>query len=123
MRAHEFVTESRGKIGNRRQMPTRGLNLFWDGTRTDSNYTLNRVMMAAAMADGTDAPVVMNDMSWIGKDRSAHPYTDQEQQMMKQAYKAVGAAWKDLNSGDMNSQEVESTNTVSPVQGFRGYPR
>jgi len=123
MRAHEFVTEARGKIGNRRQMPTRGLNIFWDGTRTDSNYTLNRVMMAAAMADGTDAPVVMNDMSWIGMDRSAHPYTDEEQQMMKQAYRAVGAVWKDLNHGDMKSQEVASTNTVSPVRGFRGYPR
>jgi hypothetical protein len=123
MRASEFVTEARGKIGARRQMPTRGLNIFWDGTRTDSDYTLNRVMMAVACADGTDAPIEINDMSWIGRDRSAHPYTDEEQQMMKQAYKAVGAVWKDLNDGDMNSQEVESTNTTSPVKGFRGYPR
>ena len=123
MRASEFVTESRGKIGDRRQMPTRGLNIFWDGTRTDSNYTLNRVMMAAACADGSTDPIDINDMSWIGKDRSAHPYTDEEQQMMKQAYKAVGAVWKDLNHGDMNSQELETTNKQSPVQGFKGYPR
>jgi hypothetical protein len=108
-------------MGNRRQMPTRGLNIFWDGTRTDSNYTLNRVMMAVACADGTDAPIEMNDMSWIGKDRSAHPYTDEEQQMMKQAYKAVGAVWKDLNNGDMTSQEVDSTNITSPVKAFKGY--
>ena len=123
MRASEFVTESRGKIGDRRQMPTRGLNIFWDGTRTDSNYTLNRVMMAAACADGSTDPIDINDMSWIGKDRSAHPYTDEEQQMMKQAYKAVGAVWKDLNHGDMNSQELETTNKQSPVQGVKGYPR
>ena len=123
MRASEFVTESRGKIGNRRQMSTRGLNIFWDGTRTDSNYTLNRVMMAVACADGSDKPIEINDMSWIGKDRSAHPYTDEEQQMMKQAYKAIGAVWKDLNNGDMESQEVESTNTTSPVKGFKGYPK
>jgi len=123
VRASEFVTESRGKIGDRRQMPTRGLNIFWDGTRTDSNYTLNRVMMAAACADGSTDPIDINDMSWIGKDRSAHPYTDEEQQMMKQAYKAVGAVWKDLNHGDMNSQELETTNKQSPVQGFKGYPR
>jgi len=121
MRANEFVIEARGTMGNRRQMPTRGLNIFWDGTRTDSNYTLNRVMMAVACADGTDAPVEMNDMSWIGKDRSAHPYTDEEQQMMKQAYKAVGAVWKDLNNGDMTSQEVDSTNITSPVKAFKGY--
>jgi hypothetical protein len=123
MRAHEFVVEAHGKIGNRRQMPTRGLNTFWDGSRTDSDYTLNRVMMAVACADGSDNPIEINDMSWIGRDRSAHPYTDEEQKMMKQAYKAVGAVWKDLNNGDMNSQEVDSTNTTSPVKSFKGYPR
>lgn len=123
MRASEFVFEHRGKIGARRQMPTRGLNLFWDDSRTDSNYTLNRVMMAAACADGTDAPVEITDSSWAGKDRTAHPYTDEEQQMMKQAYRAVGAAHKDLNNGDLRSQELESTNKTSPLKGFKGYPR
>lgn len=122
MRAWEFLSENRGKIGKRRQFPTRGLNLFYDPTRTDSDYTLNRVMMAAACTDGTFVPDIDN-ASWIGQDRSAHPYTDEEQAMMKMAYKAVGASHKDLNHGDNRSQELESTNKVSPLKGFKGYKR
>jgi hypothetical protein len=41
--------------------------------------------------------------------------------MLKQAFKAAGAEYKDLNSGDMDSEELESTNTTSPMQGFKGY--
>lgn len=122
MRASEFIFENRGKLGKRRQNPTRGVNLFYDPSRTDSNYTLNRVMMAAASTDGTFVPE-LDDMSWAGQDRTAHPYTKEEQEMMKMAYKAVGAAHKDLNHGDMRSMEVPSTNKTSPIKGFKGYPR
>lgn len=121
MRAREFITERAGKLGTRRQAATVGLNTFRDKERTNSDYTLNRVMMAAAMADGSGEPIDMDDKSWIGKRRSAHPYTQVEQDMLKQAYKAAGADWQDLNSGDMDSEEVPSTNTQSPIQGFQGY--
>jgi hypothetical protein len=43
--------------------------------------------------------------------------------MMKMAFKAAGAEWSDLNSGDMTSEEVPGTNVTSPVKGFQGYPR
>ena len=82
MRANEFIQESRGKITKRQQNASVGLNLFFDPSRTDSTYTLNRVMMAVAATDGTFVPE-MNDESWIGKDRSAHPYTKEEQQMLR----------------------------------------
>jgi hypothetical protein len=123
MRAQEFVTEQVGKPGNRIQQATRGLNLFRDKRRTNSDYVLNRVMMAAACADGSDSPVEIEDMSWIGTRRSAHPYTKEEQKMLKQAYKAAGAEWQDLNHGDMDSKELESTNKQSPIKGFAGYPQ
>lgn len=123
MRAREFVAEQVGKPGPRIQQATRGLNLFRDKRRTNSDYTLNRVMMAVACADGTDTPVDIEDMSWIGTRRSAHPYTKEEQQMLKQAFKAAGAEWQDLNHGDMDSEEVGSTNKQSPVVAFKGYPR
>jgi len=121
MRAREFVTERDGKIGHRRQAATVGLHLFNDGERSNSDYTLNRVMMAVACADGTDAPIDMDEKSWIGKRRGAYPYTEVEQKMLKQAYKAAGASWTDLNHGDLKSAEVDSTNTQSPVKAFRGY--
>jgi hypothetical protein len=123
MRAQEFITERDGKIGKRRQAATVGLTLFSDGERSNSDYTLNRVMMAVAMADGTNAPIDMDEKSWIGKRRGAYPYTRVEHEMLKQAFKAAGAVYTDLNSGDLDSEELPSTNTQSPVKPFKGYPR
>ena len=123
MRAREFISEQDGTIGKRRQAATVGLNIFSDAERTNSDYTLNRVMMATAMADGSDAPLDIDAKSWVGKRRSAHPYTEVEQRMLKQAYRAAGAKWTDINKGNLNSEELESTNSQSPVRGFKGYPR
>ena len=124
MRAHEFLIEKRtGKIGQRRQAGTRGLSKFRDPQGFDRAYELNRVMMAVATADGTDAPLELDTESWAGRYNTAHPYTDEEAKMMKQALKATGSEHHDLNAGDNRSQEVESTNKQSPVVGFKGYPR
>jgi hypothetical protein len=123
MRAREFITERDGKIGKRRQAATRGLTLFSDSERTNSDYTLNRVMMAVAMANGDGSIIDMDEKSWIGKRRGAYAYTPIEQEMLKQAFKAAGAVYTDLNAGDMDSEEVQSTNKQSPVVAFKGYPR
>jgi len=123
MRAREFIAERDGTIGTRRQAATVGLNTFGDSERQNSDYTLNRVMMAAACADGTNKPIDIDAKSWLGKSRSAHPYTKVEQNMLKQAFKAAGADWKDLNSGDLDSEEHPAVNVTSPVVSFKGYPR
>lgn len=124
MRAREFIAEADGnaKITKRQQDSTRGLNTFYDGEKWDTDYTLNRVMMAAACTDGTFVPEV-DAKSWFGKMKTAQPYTKQEQDMMKMAYKAAGATWEDLNDGNLNSEELPDTNKVSPVKGFKGYKR
>jgi hypothetical protein len=80
-------------------------------------------MMAAAMADGSGAALDMDEKSWIGKKRGAYPYTRIEHEMLKQAFRAAGAEYTDLNSGDLDSEELESTYTQSPVTAFKGYPR
>jgi hypothetical protein len=121
MRAQEFITERDGKIGLRRQAATVGLTTFGDGERTNSDYTLNRVMMAVAMADGSGDALDMDEKSWIGKKRGAYPYTRVEHEMLKQAFKAAGAEYTDLNSGDMDSEEHPEVNVTSPVQAFKGY--
>lgn len=122
MRAHEFLVEKKqGKIGARRQNATVGLHKFRDPGGYDRGYELNRVMMAAACADGTDKPVNIDQASWVGKYNTANPYTKEEQAMMKQAFKAVGSEYKDMNHGDLRSQEINSVNTTSPVKGFKGY--
>ena len=124
MRAREFIIEVHaGKISTRNQAATVGLNTFHDSERANSDYTLNRVMMAVAMADGSDKPIKMDYKSWAGKEKTAHPYTEVEQNMLKQAFKAAGADWTDTNKGDLNSGEHPEVNVASPVIGFRGYPR
>jgi hypothetical protein len=124
MRAREFVTEARdGKLSTRNRSATVGLNLFSDGEKVSGSYTLNRVMMAAAMADGSGAPIDMDAKSWVGKKSTASPYTKIEQEMLKQAYRAAGASYEDLNKGDLDSEEHPAVNTVSPIIAFQGYPR
>jgi hypothetical protein len=122
MRATEFISESKkGKISPRQQQATRGLNIFSD-TQYDRNYDLNRVMMAVACSDGVN-PIDMNSESWVGKNNTAHPYTEIEQDMLNLAYKAAGITNKDLNNGDMRSQELPGTNAQSIVKPFKGYKK
>lgn len=122
MRAIEFISENRkGKLSKRQQQPTRGLNLFADN-QFDRQYDLNRVMMAVACSDGVN-PIVMDQESWVGKNNTAHPYTKQEQDMLKMAYKAAGITYTDLNHGDLDSEELGSTNTQSTIKPFKGYKR
>jgi hypothetical protein len=124
MRAREFFFEAAAaKISKREQAATRGLNIF--SMKIDSYdrlYDLNRLMMAVASSDGVN-PIEMDSESWSGKHNTAHPYTKEENDMLKLAYKAAGLEYKDLNNGDMDSEELESTNKRSPVEAFKGYPR
>ena len=122
MRANEFVIEGKkeGKIGNRKQMATRGLHKFRDETFADRFYELNRVMMAVACTDGTFLPD-MDHESWAGRHDIAAPYTQQEADMLKMAYKVNGTNYKDINNGDLRSQELEGTNKHSIVVPFRGF--
>jgi hypothetical protein len=127
MRASEFVsaniTEAAdAKISRRLQSATRGLNIYSDSERWNADYVLNRLGQAVASTDGTFVPEI-DAKSWIGKNKSTHPYTPEEQAMLKMAYRAIGADYTDLNGGDMNSEEMSEVNRVSPVKAFRGYPR
>ena len=123
MRASEFIVEDKvGKVGHRRQQATVGLTKFRHPDRGDRIYELNRVMMAVASTDGSFVPDIDQE-SWAGRHNIAIPYTEQEQDMLEKAFQAVGTTYQDLNDGDYYSQEVDSTNSTSPVQGFKGYPR
>jgi hypothetical protein len=118
MKILELITERKaGKLSKRQQTSTRGLHLFSDAEKANSDYTFNRVGLAAAMCDGTNNPDV-DYLSWLGKRKVTAPYTKVEADILKQAYKLAGANYTDLNHGDMNSTELSSTNTVSPVSNW-----
>ena len=124
MRANEFISEPKmGKISKRQQQSTRGLNIFSKKIDSyDRNYDLNRLMMAVASSDGIN-PIEMPAESWVGKHNTTHPYTKEEQDMLKLAYKAAGLEYIDLNNGDLDSEELVDTNTQSIAKPFKGYKK
>ena len=122
MRASEFISESsQEKITKRQSQSTKGLNTYGDEELMSADYTSYRLGMAVAGANGKDPIEHMKAKSWIGKKKTTHPYTKEEQAMLKQAYKVAGASYKDLNHGDMESKELDDTHKVSPILGFAGY--
>lgn len=122
MRANEFISESRkiAKLTKRQGQSGRGAQKFRDPGGYDRTYELNRIMMATACSDGTN-PLNIDAESWSGRYNTAHPYTQLEADMLKQAYNAVGSEAHDLVHGDNRSLELDSTNKVSPVIGFKGF--
>lgn len=121
MRAREFISERKiAKPTKRQNQSTVGLHKFRDPGGYDRTYELNRIMMATACADGTN-PIDLDAETWSGKYNTAHPYTDVEHRMLKQAFKAVGSDTMDLNHGDLKSKELDSTNKSSPIQAFKGF--
>lgn len=122
MRANEFITEGKksGKISKRAQQATKGLNTYGDAEKMNTDYVAYRLGMAVAEADGVN-PLNIDAKSWFGKGKTTYPYSKEEQAMLKQAYKAVGATYTDVNHGDMRSLELDSTNAKSPVVGFKGF--
>ena len=126
MRAYEFITEqdngtTAGKLPKHHHQSTVGLNVFAI-SQYDRTYDLNRVMMAVASTDGEIEPN-LDQESWIGKQNTAHPYTEVEQKMLEKAFKAAGIPSKDLNKGDLASRELDSTQTKSPMNPFKGYKK
>lgn len=115
MKINEVITEAtKGKLTKRQQQATRGLNKFTDGDHWNSDYTLYRLGLAVASTDGKTDPDTDKE-SWVGRWKVTAPYSQADQDMLKKAYQAVGADYEDINHGDMRSQELESTDKVSPV--------
>ena len=117
MKINDIIMEDEkgsGPISNRFQQATVGLDKFRDHDLADRFYELNRVMMAAALADGKH-PIHIDPESWAGRYNIAIPYTKEEQKILQQAFDAVGSEWHDLNNGNYNSEEVKSTYKKSPV--------
>ena len=90
MKIRDIITEETGELPDRARRATRGLNRFTDGKKWNSDYTLYRLGLALACTDGKTIPD-MDDESWVGRWKITAPYTQEEQDMLKIAYKAVDA--------------------------------
>lgn len=119
MRAKEFLPEakvSQDKISKRDADPAHAIDTYSDAEHWSGDYVSYRLGMAVACTDGKIDPW-MDAKSWIGKAKSTHPYTAEEQAMLKKAYKAVGAKHKTV--AHPGSQELPDTQAVSPVAAFK----
>lgn len=115
MRANEFIVERKGgKMTQRQQNPTLGVNKYTDDDRWNSDYKLYRLGLAMACTDGVKVPD-MDEESWVGRYKTLHPYSKQEQEMINVASKAAGVKVIDVNKGDMQSKETDDTYTQSPI--------
>lgn len=116
MKIKEIITEVRaGKVpGNYKQAST-GIHTFGDGEKTSADYAHYRLGLALACADGKGGIEGMDPKTFYGKKHTAHPFTSEEADMLKQSYKAVGASHKDLNKGNLKSMEPHDTHRHSPV--------
>ena len=119
MRARDFLAELSntpgGRIHKHASDASQGHMLMRDVGGYDRTYHLNRIMMAAAMADGrSKKKVAMDDSSFVEKYNVAFPYTDEEQMMMYQALATIPSDAGELEKR-AKSQEPAETNKTSPV--------
>lgn len=116
MKINEIINEVRaGEPPGNYKQSSAGLHTFSDGERANTDYTHYRLGLALACADGKGQLIDMDPKTFYGKKHTAHPYTQEEEDMLKQSYKIVGANYKDLNKGNLNSMEVPEVNKTSPT--------
>ena len=105
------------------QAASRGTHKTRDVGGYDRTNHLNRMMMATAMADGKSKKAVdMDAASWVEKYNTAHPYTEEEHNMLHQAMATIPTEHKQVVPFS-KSQEMHDTHKVSPITGFKGYAR
>ena len=115
MKVIDIISEAKqAKISKRQSQSSRGISTYGDSEKMNSDYVAFKLGQAMAGSDGKTVPEI-DAKSWHGKKKTVHPYTEVENEMFKQAAKAVGADYTDLNHGDMKSKELDSTNKISPV--------
>jgi hypothetical protein len=115
MKVIDIISEAKqAKITKRQNQSSRGISIYGDAEKANSDYVAFKLGQAMAGSDGT-TPIDIDAKSWHGKKKTVHPYTEVENEMFKQAAKAVGASYTDLNHGDMKSKELDTTNKISPV--------
>jgi hypothetical protein len=116
MKINEIITEVKaGDVPKNYKESNPGLHLFSDAEKANSDYTHFRLGLALACADGKGNLADMDPKTFYGKKHTAHPYTQEEADMLTQSYKLVGANYKDLNKGNMKSLELKDTHKQSPV--------
>lgn len=116
MKIKEVVIEGKkGKLNKVAKRAMHKTHSYSDGYKANGTMNFYRVGMAAAMADGSNKPVDIDERTWYSTDNVAVPYSDVEHKMMHQAFKAVNT---NVNNpvNDHKSREAKDTNKSSPIK-------
>ena len=116
MKVSEVVSEGKkGKLDKKIKKAMHKTHAYSDGYHADGTMNFYRVGMAAAMADGSNRPVDIDERTWFSTNNVAVPYTDVEHKMMHQAFKSVKSNVHNPVS-DGRSREADDTNKSSPIR-------
>lgn len=121
MRAREFITEGRydsmdGKLHPHYDYANPGA---LTGQDINKYYDLYRA--GILMGADQDALAKLDSASWINDQAYFGAYTDVERDKILAALKKLKLKAKTLI--EPGSMENPDTNKISPVKGFKGYPR
>lgn len=118
MKIKDIITEARKEGAVPKELEEKGMGgtiRMRDVGGYDRTYHLNRIMMAAAMADGKSKNAVdMDAASFVEKYNVAIPYSDAEELMMYQAMATIPTDGKELVKRG-RSEESPDTNKTSPM--------
>ena len=124
MRARDFITEIKGYRSKlqKGKKPHTHVAANPGSVQGKGYYDLYRASMAMAGMDKDGNNDNMPDPeSWMGNDGYVVAYTPEEGNMAKKAFKAIGSKARD--GGEGKSTELDAVNKISPIKGFKGYPR
>ncbi len=132
MRAHEFITEGTGRTGT----ITRDVGLALPGAykipalQNNDPYKQYRFGVAIASAKGAaqrakdGVPDFAGPSSEFGEDMVIVSYDPHVKDYIDDALRAMDMPASDaVKVGTTGSEEAPDVDKISPVRGFRGYPR
>lgn len=124
MRAREFITEQMGKL-DPSQIAAMPNTYVIPGLTSQDPYKTYRFGMALARARAGDVPEDLPEFAEEGAFGEYAVISGQEDDaaLIDQALKLAGIKGGKKMVGSQHSHEVDTTNTQSPVKGFKGYPR
>lgn len=116
MKIKEVIIEGKkGKLSRIAKKAMHKTHSYSDGYKANGTMNFYRVGMAAAMADGSNKPVDIDERTWYSTDNVVVPYSDLEHKMMHQAFKAISTNVKTPVT-DHKSRESDGTNVKSPLR-------
>ena len=122
MRAREFVTEQRGQLDPTQRAAMANTYVI-PGLSSQDPYKTYRFGLALARARGMEEDLPEFTEEGAFGELAVISGQENVDELIDRALKLAGIKGGKKLVGSKHSHEVETTNTKSPLQGFRGYPR